>query len=124
MKSLSLFLGLVLAFAAPGKARDCSGVYFAGDNMISQTLDLSSGGRAFHRIDVQGTNNLEAIAIIREFEIKKGTWSLEDGKIHIRGFYKKQSGEEREALVVLDIEPNGDLIRNDPDGNFVRFQKR
>jgi hypothetical protein len=124
MKLLSLIFGLVLALAAAGKAQDYSGVYVAADNMISQTLDLSSAGRALHTIDVKGTENLEAIAIIKAFEIKRATWAPENGKIHIRGFYKKESGEEQEAIVVLDIEPNGDLIRNDPDGNFVRFQKR
>jgi len=124
MKLLSLVFGLVLALAAAGKAQDYSGVYVAADNMISQTLDLSSGGRALHTIDVKGTENLEAIAIIKAFEIKRATWAPEKGKIHIRGFYKKESGEEEAAFVVLDIEPSGDLIRNDPDGNFVRFQKR
>jgi hypothetical protein len=125
MKNISLFILAAALMLCAGKAEeDYSGVYVGKNGDLEHTLDLATGGQVMHTINVTTSKKPEVVEIFKSFELLRGKWKEINGKIKILGFYKKSTGEETDALWVLEIEPNGDLIRHDEQGTFVRFQKR
>jgi type III secretory pathway lipoprotein EscJ len=125
MKTISLLLLVALITGCDTAPSDnLTGRYVRNGNVVVETIDLAKGGAAMHTLDVPRENNPEVVAIFKKAELKQAKWSQDGEKIKLVGAVSVKDYENREVVWILELQPNGDLIRHDEEGEFVRFQKR
>jgi hypothetical protein len=125
MKALNAFLILVaLAGCDTKPMRDVTGKYVSDTDIVKETLDLAKGGTAMHTVELQAQNDPEVAALFADLKLNGAQWSAEPDKIKVVGLVKDKKDGAREVVWVFDLQTNGDLVRHNGAGEFVRFRKR
>jgi hypothetical protein len=124
MKILSALLILVAFAGCDTKPiRDVTGKYVSDTDKVKETLDLAKGGTAMHSIEYLATSDPEWAALFASFKLNGAQWSGGPDSIKLVGFIKDEKEGDREVVWVFQVETNGDLVRHDNNGEFVRFRK-
>jgi hypothetical protein len=125
MKTLSVLL-LVAALAGCGAnpQKSVAGQYVSDNGQIIEKLDLADGGTAMHKVAVDFPDPEAVKLLVDMIQLGGAKWSEEQSKISVVGFSNESKQEGREVVYVFEIQPNGDLVRHNGEGEFVRFKKR
>ena len=126
MKLIRLFLLLaVLAGCSPKPEIQVTGTYAADKGVLIENLDLAEGGAAMHKISVVAPEDQSVVSAVQAvMELGGAKWSLENKTVKVTGTTEHSRKNGTEVVYVFDIQPNGDLVRHNGEGQFVRFLKR
>ena len=126
MKILSLFV-LFVAFLGCQERPEIkvTGKYLGSNHPIFESLDLAKGGAAMHKVSVDAADMPSVVSSIKAVvELGGAQWSLENQAIKVVGSTEHSQKNGTNVVYVFEIQPNGDLIRHNGEGAFVRFVKQ
>jgi hypothetical protein len=125
MKALSVLLLIALAAGCNANPQnDVAGQYLSDNGLIVEKLDLANCGTAMHEVSVDFPDREAVNLLIDMIQLGGAKWSQEEGKIKVVGFSNESKQKGREVVYIFEIQPNGDLVRHNGQGEFVRFKKQ
>ncbi len=77
-----------------------------------------------HEVSVDFPDREAVNLLIDMIQLGGAKWSQEEGKIKVVGFSNESKQKGREVVYIFEIQPNGDLVRHNGQGEFVRFKKQ
>jgi hypothetical protein len=95
------------------------------DQIFFETLDLAEGGAAMHQITFREGEDPEVVILLRGLvQIEQAQWSVDGNAIRVEGQTKESAAKGQSHTNIFQIQENGDLVRDNGAGEFVRFTKQ